>query len=92
MTERQIKRLERVFKGIANHWRIKIIFLIAKNHGISLQSIVENLESNYQTTSEHVRRLTIAGLVTKKYHGRTVGHTLSPYGLQAIVILKNFRE
>lgn len=92
MNEMQIKRFERVFKGVANHWRIKILRLIEKNPNISLDEIVSKLKSNYQTTAEHVRRLSAAGLITKKYHGRAVRHNLSPYGLQIIKIMNDFRE
>lgn len=92
MNEREIKRLERVFKGVANHWRIKILLLIEKNPSITLEGIAEKLKSNYQTTAEHVRRLNIAGLITKKYQGRAVGHNLSPYGNQILKILQNFKE
>lgn len=92
MDERQIKRFERVFKGVANHWRIRILFMIEKNPDITLEGIVEKLKSNYQTTAEHVRRLSLAGLVLKMYHGRAVGHTISPYGLQVLKMMKNFKE
>ena len=92
MNERQIKRFERVFKGIANHWRIKILLSIADNPSITLEEIVEKLKSNYQTTSEHVRRLSVAGLIIKKYRGRWVEHNLSPYGLQLLKNMKDFKE
>ena len=92
MTERQIKRFERIFKGVANHWRIKILLAIEANPGIILEEIVGNLASNYQTTAEHVKRLASAGLILKKYHGRAVSHNLSSYGIQILKIIKNFKE
>jgi len=92
MKEKEIRRLERVFKGAANHWRIKILFLIKDNPGIILEGIVEKLKSNYQTTAEHVRRLKTAGLITKKYRGRAVEHNLSPYGIKILKIMKDFLE
>lgn len=74
------KQLERHLKGAANHRRIEILFLVAENDGITLDSIAEALHANLKTVSEHTRRLTQAGLVNKTYRGRSVGHSLSPYG------------
>ena len=74
------KQLERHFKGVANHRRIAILVLVAKNPGMTLENISETLDCNMKTTSEHVRRLTQAGLVNKNYKGRHVEHTISPYG------------
>jgi len=72
--------MERHFKGIANHRRLEILLLIDKNNGITLEGIVEALNGNVKTISEHTRRLVQAGLVNKEYRGRTVIHSLSPYG------------
>ncbi len=90
MDLKQIRRLERVFKGVSNHWRIKILFSILDNPGITLEGVVEKLKSNYQTTAEHVRRLEAAGLITKKYQGQAVSHNLSPYGKKMVKVFKTF--
>ena len=74
------KQLERHFKGVANHRRIEIIKVVSAREGIDLEVIAEELNCNIKTTSEHTRRLVQAGLLNKKYLGRTVAHTLSPYG------------
>lgn len=74
------KQLERHFKGMANHRRIDILKLIAENGGISLENIADGLSCNLKTISEHTRKLVQAGLVNKKYQGRVVAHSLSPYG------------
>ena len=79
-TQKTAKQLERHMKGVANHRRIDILFLIGKQDGITLEGIAEHLDCNIKTISEHARRLVQAGLVDKKYQGRTVQHTLSPYG------------
>jgi len=85
------KQLERYFKGIANHRRIEILRLIAKNEGISLEGIAESLNCNIKTISEHTRRLVQAGLVNKKYQGRAVAHSLSPYGRKFIKFADTFQ-
>ena len=74
------KQLERHFKGAANHWRIEILLFIYENPGISLEGIAEELNANTKTISGHTHRLVQAGLVDKKYSGRSVEHRLSPYG------------
>ncbi|MDH4359051.1 MAG: winged helix-turn-helix domain-containing protein [Candidatus Berkelbacteria bacterium] len=92
MDSKNIRTLERVFKGAANHWRIKILFLISENPGITLDEIVRELKSVYQTTSEHTRRLRIAGLINKNYRGKTVAHELSPFGKKMVKTLRTFLD
>lgn len=84
------KQLERYFKGVANHRRIEILRLIAKNKAISLEGISELLNRNIKTISEHTRRLVQAGLVNKKYQGRLVTHFLSPYGKEFLKFIETF--
>jgi len=84
------KQLERYFKGVANHRRIEILKLIAKNEGITVEGICQKLDVNFKTISEHTRRLVQAGLVNKKYIGRQVSHFLSPYGRRFLKFINSF--
>jgi DNA-binding transcriptional ArsR family regulator len=86
------KQMERNLKGIANHWRIEMILLIEKEKSLTLEEIVEILNMNEKTASEHTRRLVQAGLVNKNYKGRTVEHTLSPYGKIFADFIKTFQH
>src|SRR3989339_1435225 len=86
------KQMERHLKGVANHYRIEILLLIAANKGITFDSIVEIIGANEKTIGEHTRRLYLAGLVNKKYSGKFVRHTLSPYGKTFVSFLKSFRR
>lgn len=79
-TAKTTKQIERHVKGVANHRRIEILLLIAKNNGVTVEGIADMLGGNMKTISEHTRRLVQAGLIDKKYIGRSVSHTLSPYG------------
>jgi len=54
--------------------------IVGKNEGITLEKICAELNCNLKTLSEHARRLVQAGLLDKKYRGREVAHSLSPYG------------
>jgi DNA-binding MarR family transcriptional regulator len=84
------KQLERYFKGAANHRRLTILLLIADNEGIILEKIAETLHCNIKTVAEHTRRLVQAGLVNKKYQGRAVAHSLSPYGKKFVRFIQTF--
>ncbi len=86
------KQMERHLKGMANHYRIQILFLVAEHKGITLEDIVETLEANEKTIGEHTRRLYQAGLINKKYRGKFVEHTLSPYGKIFVGFLKSFQN
>ena len=77
---RSPKQLERLFKALANHWRIKILLRLAKQPGINLDDLCFELMGNVKTISEHTRKLALAGLIEKKYLGRTVIHTLTGEG------------
>jgi predicted transcriptional regulator len=92
MKKIKIRTLERVFKGVGNHYRIRILLLISKQPGITLDDIVGKIKANYQTIAEHVNRLKIAGLIIKKHQGKFVIHTLSPYGEKLVRIVKKFGD
>lgn len=86
------KQLERHFKGVANHWRIEIMYLVNSSDNITLDEIAKQLKANFKTISEHTKKLVQAGLLNKKYKGRNVTHTLSPYGKEMIKVLKSFAD
>ena len=90
MINKEAKRIERYFKGVANHYRISILWLVASNPNISVNEIAEKLDVNFKTISEHIRRLSLSGLVDKKYQGHNVTHTLSPYGRRFLRFTKSF--
>ena len=86
------KQMERHLKGMSNHYRIEILLLIAESRGITLENIVKAIGANEKTLGEHTRRLYQAGLVNKKYRGKFVEHTLSPYGKAFSCFLKTFQQ
>ena len=94
MRDKTIKKtsqqLERHFKGVANHWRIDILDLVARREGIGVDDIADALKCNPKTISEHTRKLVHAGLVDKKYIGRIVAHSFSPYGKRIHAFLRTF--
>lgn len=82
------RQLERIVKGFANHRRIEILTLLEKKPELALFEIADELNINFKTASEHVRRLAIADLVMKRNEGNHVRHALS---LQGKSILKFLR-
>lgn len=84
------RKLERHFKGVANHRRIDILLLAARRPGIILEEIIEQFDGNQKTFSEHTRRLVIAGLIEKTYDGRMVRHKLTPYGEIFVSFIRKF--
>jgi len=84
------KQLERHFKGLSNHRRLDILFLVSKNPGVNVDKISERLNCNFATISAHTQKLVQAGLLEKKYIGRQVIHHLSPYGKKILIFIKTF--
>ncbi len=84
------KQLERYFKGAANHWRIAILSLVAKNPEITVEQISKKLKCDFKNISQHTHRLVHAGLLNKKYRGREVTHLLSPYGKSFLEFMHTF--
>jgi len=86
------KQMERHLKGIANHYRIGAMLYLRNHNKVTLEDIIEALGANEKTIGEHVRRLTLAGLVNKKYRGKFVEHTLSPYGKMFVEFICAFQN
>ena len=64
--------------------------VVAKYEGITVEQIADRLEANIKTISQHTRSLVQAGLLNKKYRGRQVMHSLSPYGKSFLRFMKTF--
>jgi len=86
--EESFRQLERLTRGFANHRRIEILDLLAKEPELSVAQVAASLKVDFRTISEHIRRLAIAGLVLKRNQGASVQHKLSDRG---VVILKFLR-
>ena len=84
------KQLERYFKGAANHRRIAILIAVEKNEGIAVEELAGTLGANFKTISQHTHSLVRAGLLNKRYRGRQVAHSLSPYGKFFLKFMKTF--
>lgn len=86
------RQMERHLKGVANHRRIEILFFIAENAGVSVDTISRSLKCNMKTISMHIIKLENAGLIRKRNEGRLVAHILSPYGTVIHKFLTTFQH
>lgn len=85
------KQMERHFKGLSNHHRIDILLLVSQSQGITVEQISKALNCKFKIVSEHSRRLLNAGLINKDYKGRSVSHSLSPYGKLFCKFINEFK-
>jgi len=79
------KKLERTIKGFANHRRLKILELLKQEPELSVEDIAQKLHIGYMNTSDHIRKLSIANLVLKRYDGNNVRHRITE---RAIIFLE----
>lgn len=82
------RKMEKIAKGFANHWRVDILVLLDKRPNLSLFNITTELNANFKTISEHLRRLTGAGLVAKRNRGAWVEHSLTDLGRKTLKFLR----
>ena len=82
------RELEKIVKGFSNHRRIQILELIYNTPDLSLIDISTKLKVNFKTVGEHVRKLTISGLVEKRNQGSAVRHKVSKRGKSILMFLR----
>ena len=80
--------LERLVRGFANHRRIQIMELLKKEPELSVDEVTEKLGINYKTAADHLRRLTIAGLLLKRSDSVSIRHKLTPRALNVLKFLR----
>jgi len=82
------RNLERIVKGFANHRRLQILDLLKSEPELSVDEIAEKLHIGYENTSDHIRKLAIAGLVMKRNEGSRVRHKLTPRAEVILIFCK----
>lgn len=75
-------------RGVGNHRRIEILELLSDKPNLSVVKICWKLGINMKTGADHIRRLTIAGLVWKHSFGSAVHHTLTTRGKSILNFLR----
>ena len=83
--------LERVIKGFANYRRLQMLFLISEKPNLSIDEIAARMKLGYMNTSDHLRRMLLAGLLIKKNEGVTAHYQLSQRGIDILVFCKKLK-
>ena len=92
MSEIQLLHLVAILKGSGNHRRLRILLLLSQTPHLCLEQIHQRTGSSLPTIAEHVQRLTLAGLVRKRYRGREVEHDLVPLGKKILTLLSGLLQ
>jgi len=87
MSEIHLLHLVTILKGVGNHRRLRIHLLLSQTPHLCLKQIHQCAGSSLSTIAEHVQRLTLAGLIRKRYRGRQVEHALVPLGKKILTLL-----
>lgn len=85
------KKIEKIVKGFANHRRLQILELLNQHPNLSVDQISQNLNTDFYTTSDHIRKLADVGVIEKKYKGRFVLHTITKRGKLILSFCKMFK-
>ena len=80
MNKRRYRELELILKGVASSRRIQALDVLERNAELSVLEIAEHLQLDFRTTSEHLRKLSISGLIMKRHEGAAVRHALTVRG------------
>ena len=84
----EYRKLERIVKGFANHRRLQVLALLAKEPELSVQEVAERLKSEMKNISAHINKMAIAGLLMKRSDSKSIRHKLTKRGS---IILKFVR-
>ena len=83
--------LERVVKGFANHRRILVLQLLIDEPELSLNDICDRINMSRTAGSEHVRKLTLSGLIIKRKQNTSIHHRVTDRGLRIFSFLKTIK-
>ena len=86
--KKNFRTLERLVRGFSNHRRIEILELLKKKPELSVDEITETLGINYKTSADHIRRLTIAGLLLKRSDSVSIRLKLTPRAEHVLKFLR----
>lgn len=62
--------------------------LIEENPEQSVNEIAKALRINFKTSSSHLKRLIVAGLIMKKSKGKDIRHKISERGKNVLTFLR----
>ncbi len=89
LTDGEAAELERLFRVLADRHRVKIINMLGRAGGepVCVCEFTEALGLAQPTVSYHLKKLTVAGLVTRERRGSFVYTTLTHGALERVAAL-----
>jgi len=91
MANKRYSELELIIKGFANRRRLEILDLLAKQQGLTVENIAVALRIGYENASDHIRKMYLAGLVSKHSLGTSVAHRLTSRARYILVFCKKLK-
>ena len=88
LLEKDIKRIERIVKAIADERRLKILYALSKQK-MCVCMLVDLMNCSYSKCSYHVSKLKDAGLIKARKKGNFIIYSLTPFGKR---IIKDFER
>jgi len=86
------KELEKIVRGFSSHRRIQVLELLDQSdEAMSLNEIADACRVGITPLAEHVRRLAVAGFITKTRRNREILHDVTPQGKKIIAFLRTFK-
>jgi len=79
-----VKRIDRVFKALADPSRRQLLDRLHAQRGLTLGELCEHLEMTRQAVAQHLGVLEEANLVTTVWRGREKLHYLNPVPIHEI--------
>lgn len=76
--------MDKVFKGLADSSRRKLLDRLFEHNGQTLNKLCEHLEMSRQAVSKHLKILENANLVVTNWQGREKLHYLNPVPINEI--------
>lgn len=87
----EYRRLERIVKGFASHRRLQMLDLLHRSPNLSVSQVAERLHTGYINTSDHLRKMAIAGLISKHNQEASILHKLTPRGAIILEFCKRLK-
>jgi DNA-binding transcriptional ArsR family regulator len=75
-----VKKGERIFKGVAHKYRLQILGLLKREPEMSVIEISDVLKMGLKNVSQHIAKMEIAGLLMKRHEGNFVKMKLTARG------------